>query len=601
MANARSLKYRATPFAALLLFIIALLILFQPQNDQSMPGDKELPDRCITCHNDVRDMSRSHPNAALGCAVCHLGNPDAADEKNAHAGMVRNPSDLRWARQTCGKSRCHPNLTHAVKNSIMTSNAGIAASTLYQWDERATPEDSSLVIDRLPDTSLATSHLRKLCAGCHINKRENDLPGEFGRRGGGCNDCHLVKEEYPDRHPRFTVRMDIAVCEKCHNRSDRTALSYQGKFESEGYGTPYEQGSTSSNELSGGRYFYHIPADVHFRAGMVCIDCHLAEEVMGDGKRYSHLEEQVKIDCADCHRLQTARPDSAALVWKILQVNNNLRLPADSTFAQTSDGYFYANVFWEGGRAVLIRKLDGKKLEIPQTNHKRQCAMPGHERLSCQSCHSAYTPQCYGCHDVYDPTRKQLDKVSYEETDGHWSEGRSYLRFEKPPLGIDTRNRVLPFAPGCQVYMTELDDTLGIKKQKTWLTMAPFDPHSTRTAVPGCIDCHSNPKRLGLGNGRLVLRNGNLSVIPIYDAPKAGLGGDDLEKMVDPDGRITQRMSRLTARPFKPDEIKKIYRVSYCLVCHDEAEDVIYKDFEKSIRQYKSDNALPCRQDESVN
>ena len=477
----------------------------------------------------------------------------------------------------------------------MTTNAGIVASTLYQWDERATPNDSAISIDRLPDSSLSTGHLRKLCAGCHINKREDDLPGEFGTRGGGCNDCHLVKAADADEHPQFTVRMEISVCEKCHNRSDRTALSYQGKFESEGYGTPYEQGSTSSMELSGGRFYYHIPADIHFKAGMVCIDCHLAEEAMGDGKLYSHLEEQVKIDCADCHQLKTARPDSASLVWKILQVNKNLRLPRDSSFAHTSDGYFYANVFLQQGRAVLIRKLDGKILDIPQMDTKYECTMPGHDRLSCQSCHSAYTPQCYGCHDLYDPTRKQLDKVNYQETDGRWSEGRSYLRFEKPALGIDARNRVMPFAPGCQVYMTELNDTLGVRSRKKWLTMAPFDPHSTRTAVPACIDCHSDPKRMGLGNGTLLLRKGKLSVIPIYDTKKAGLGDEDLEKMVGPDGKITQRMSRLQARPFNDEEIKNIYRVSYCLTCHEQADDPIYRDFKSSVIKFKSKASLPCR------
>ena len=601
MANAFPLKYRATPFVALLLLIIALAVLYRSGQKNPFTAKEDLPDQCLACHSDVNDMSGSHANEALGCAVCHLGNPDAADEKNAHAGMVRNPSDLHWVKNTCGRSQCHPVLSHAVQNSIMTSNAGIVASTLYQWDERATPDDSSLSIITLPDTSLATSHLRKLCAGCHVNKRENDLPGEFGTRGGGCNDCHLVKTDSPDEHPRFTVQMNIAVCEKCHNRSDRTALSYQGKFESEGYGTPYEQGSTSSMELSGGRFYYHIPADVHFEAGMVCIDCHLAEELMGDGKRYAHLEEQVKIDCADCHRLRTARPDSASLVWKVLQANTNLQMTADSAFAFTRTGYFYANVFEDGGKALLVRKLDGQKLVIPQIEDKQDCALPGHERLACQSCHSAYTPQCYGCHDVYDPTRKQLDKVSYKETDGHWSEGRSYLRFEKPALGLDARERIMPFAPGCQVYLTELNDTSGIKQQKTWLTMAPFDPHSTRKAVPTCIDCHSDPKRLGLGNGTLVLRDGKLGVTPLYDAEAAGLGKHELEKMVDADGRVTQRMSRLEARPFNPQEIRRIYRVSYCLVCHEKADDVIYKNFKDSVRRYKKDSGLPCRLAEAGN
>ncbi len=220
--------------------------------------------------------------------------------------------------------------------------------------------------------------------------------------------------------------------------------------------------------------------------------------------------------------------------------------------------------------------------------------MPGHEKLGCQACHSAYTPQCYGCHDVYDPTKKQLDKVSYEETYGHWKEGRSYLRFEKPTLGIDNLDRIMPFAPGCQVYMTELDDDLQVKQQKTWLTMAPYDPHSTRKKVALCIDCHGSIKRLGLGEGNAQFKDGHFETQQIYDPQLSGLGDFSLETMISEKGEIPQKMSRLTARPFSLDEINKIYRVSLCITCHDRYEDKIYANFEKSINRYLEDKTLAC-------
>ncbi|WP_457565327.1 hypothetical protein [Caldithrix abyssi] len=574
--------------AFLSMLIVLAIFDFGRQTVSEPPADQ-----CLTCHDDERDMSAAHPNKVFGCAKCHLGNPLVADKKIAHQGMVKNPSDLHWVHKTCGQAGCHPQWAARVPKSIMTTNSGLVASTLYQWEEKATPDDSTLHIAHLPDTSLATSHLRKMCAGCHINKPTGDLPGEFGERGGGCNDCHLVQTD-STQHPALTVQISIAVCEKCHNRSDRTGLTYQGKFESEGYGTPFKQGSFSDRALSGNRFYYHILPDVHFEKGMVCIDCHPAEDVMGDGRKYAHLEEQVHVRCETCHQAQFAKPPAEHLVWKAIESNPALSAPRDSLLARAGTNIYLSNVFQKNGQVVLVRKIDGRELTVQQNQNRTECVMPGHERLSCQSCHSAYTPQCYGCHDVYDLRQKQLDKISLKETEGRWSEGRSYLRFEEPTLGVDARGRIMPFAPGCQVYLTVLDKKGRVQKEARYLTMAPFDPHSTRLKVPQCEACHQSAKRLGLGEGTLRLEDGALKSQTLYDAPRAALGNCALEQMVDVEGRPTQKMSRLKARPFNALEIRKIFRVSYCLICHDRADDAIYNDFGQSVRRFNQDKTLPC-------
>ncbi len=38
---------------------------------------------------------------------------------------------------------------------------------------------------------------------------------------------------------------------------------------------------------------------------MECIDCHVSQEIMGDGNSYEHMEEQVRIQCEDCHSKET--------------------------------------------------------------------------------------------------------------------------------------------------------------------------------------------------------------------------------------------------------------------------------------------------------
>ncbi len=72
-------------------------------------------------------------------------------------------------------------------------------------------------------------------------------------------------------------------------------------YESENYGTPYEDGGMSSKELPGNRYFLEITEDIHHKKGMTCIDCHTRNEIMGDGTMYAHYEDQVEIKCATCH------------------------------------------------------------------------------------------------------------------------------------------------------------------------------------------------------------------------------------------------------------------------------------------------------------
>ena len=43
------------------------------------------------------------------------------------------------------------------------------------------------------------------------------------------------------------------------------------------------------------------PADVHFEAGMHCIDCHTEVDVHGDGHLYNDTKCAVSVRCEDCH------------------------------------------------------------------------------------------------------------------------------------------------------------------------------------------------------------------------------------------------------------------------------------------------------------
>ncbi|NDY43446.1 hypothetical protein G3N55_11410, partial [Dissulfurirhabdus thermomarina] len=263
-------------------------------------------DLCLGCHR--QDPGGAHARDVLGCAACHLGDPLAGDKTRAHRGMVKNPGELRLGPRTCGQAGCHPNQLRWVENSLMATNRGIIDALRTYWGESAGPGAEDLTVHGLARsglTSPALDYFRKLCGSCHLWMEKGSLPDFLAAKGGGCTACHQEKPE-PDTpreraHTRITRDAPLENCVRCHNRSGRIGLSYQGLMESEGYGTPYEAGDLGTHQLEDGRYVRSMPDDVHHRKGLACVDCHTQRETMGDGTRHVHFEEQLEVRCVTCH------------------------------------------------------------------------------------------------------------------------------------------------------------------------------------------------------------------------------------------------------------------------------------------------------------
>ena len=172
-----------------------------------------------------------------------------------------------------------------------------------------------------------------------------------------------------------------------------------------------------------------------------------------------------------------------------------------------------------------------------------------------------------------------LDKLTLKETPGLWDEGRSYLRYEQPALGL-WGNRVMPITPGCQDVVT-LQDQEGKEERSFYsFTMAAIDPHTTQSKGRRCADCHSSPKAMGLGQGTAWLEGGRWQFKPT-SLPLETTAGQTprLDAFVSIDGVPLQKSFRPNLRPFNREELARILTVGTCLPCHPEIGDKAYHPF----------------------
>ncbi len=583
---------------------------------------------CVTCHIGIKDISSSHPSNVFGCVVCHGGDPLTVEKKEAHKGLIggENPSDLRSVNLSCGTiapdgTKCHSSHIVRVKNSLMYTMAGVIADLRYQWNAQQT-KDAVYATNEIkgkfkkvpffqksdvPENynekyeisgKIADSHFRKFCSMCHIGVKN---PNDTSNHSSGCSACHVLYENSSrykgddptinkdeEGHPPYheiTDKIPSKQCIHCHNRSNRYGTSYMGIAENDFYGTPFINGDLSEQRLIGGRFFYHLNSDIHFKKGMQCIDCHLSRGIMGDGNVYGKMEHAVKIKCRDCHGYYDAPPKTHKITSfndKIFKEHGKLKKGEEVVVAES--GEIISNVKKEGKHFFLYTKTKGKKLRLKiisnDKNHKlNNC----NKNLECYSCHYSWTMLCFGCHTGYNKNYPQRDFLTNLKTKGMWYEYRSFTRYSDTVLCINGRGKVSP-AQFCQSQVTFPDKGYYNKvfthnDNTTSYVVAPVQPHTVSEVSRKCRDCHNNPMAVGLGKGYLKFTDKEKIIFkPLYNVKKAGIPVNfPFESIVSANGKIQfQSVSNRGFKVFKREKILKILRVGKCVQCHNSYSDKIY-------------------------
>ncbi|MCD4665357.1 MAG: hypothetical protein K8R68_08795, partial [Bacteroidales bacterium] len=457
-------------------------------------------------------------------------------------------------------------------------------------------------------------------------------------------------------------------CTSCHNRGKRVGVSFLGMIESS-YDTPWNEDGSSQPKLHGKRYQY-IKEDVHHRVesregnpkgGLLCQDCHTTIAMHGNGNIGGTTLGEIEVECADCHGTPGKYPwelplgfqdeydiesdsESRGVTFELLDVQEKF-----STVYEPEDGYLLSargnplgNVIKRDNN-VIVHSANGLDFTVPalknlkeQNSWKRpekaitaMCKIGVHiEKMECYACHATWAAQCYGCHVQVDFSDNKTSRDWIEAGKNHYAngetaetlgqtekmtipgkarEGRTYVRWEDPVLGVNGEGRITPIIPGCQQITTVIgEDGKTLVSNKIWRTppgmenggedgqrgidMTPAQPHTISAEARECTSCHTNPKTLGYGveDGKYMKGyekdtymdiktpdGQNLSLNSRPQFPKIEDLPMDLSQVITRDGKQLQTVGHHwpLSGPLSQYTREKMERVGVCIACHQDVPD----------------------------
>ncbi len=584
-----------------LLILTTMWLLGGCQSDQP-------ESQCVRCHANLELASPSHAD----CVACHGADASIADKDEAHELMFgpRNPSSPQFWEKSCGA--CHQYQLKRMQANLMFTNTGFIKNIRLTWEGGHTglyatsgqknfnAQGEPVVLQDVTELdNMAGELYRKYCSLCHVASETHQ--SWRASHASGCAACHFpfnnnatyqgsdlaMRGKWPHSVThQMAVLPNDEVCFHCHNRSGRIALSYQGLNDGNNGSVPIKD-AFPLNFISGARNVTHIQADIHHDKGLECIDCHTSRDVMGDGYVYENMYLQTEISCEDCHGSGSVAPQFAAVTRENAAAVRESRgykhqVQMGDNLVQTAKGRSYSNVFYRDGQVLVVGKRNGVEHVSKVITGTAEHQIVGHQRLECYACHTASVPQCFGCHTQYDKSQNGYDFVKEEETAGAFSEQEDYRSLYPFPLALDQRGKIAPLTPGCQTFISVIDENGTMVKQeyvtefkgKKQLRFAPFYSHNTIAKAVGCSECHADPAFLGFGQHVVAGQSIESTLLCEHgdDVPLDGF-------MLMQQGNIESfaAVVREHSRPLNEQEVRRVLAVNQCLVCHDDPRDSIYQ------------------------
>ena len=524
-----------------------------------------------------------------------------------------NPGDYRVAQQSCGSasqqsngSGCHEDLIYNAVRSNMATFVGHFNVPRFQngmqdrdaifgsvaLDDPKKPaqqpqgtvpslQQAKVPPHDAPKDSLDTivdHYLIKNCTHCHQwNFGRNDTRGNY--RSSGCTSCHMVYNTdgitesndatipknvppHPVKHVLETA-LPVEQCERCHFQGARIGLLYQGiveaGFEGQDTATNIEVIDEVLHGHAGGYYANvsgdpRYPADVHYDRGLTCVDCHIGQDVHGNGRIFSTSKYQTAIRCENCHGtvdsvIQEGRamapttPDGSPDETCQPDVNPQhsdyfLTCSGDpiKRMVRTESGNIVLNLAsGQGQRPVtqIKRSLETRPSPLLVESMGRNAEGKSHtDIVECSTCHTAYRQYCFGCHVEVDFGSEKKDLVTGLSTPGVDSGAKFRSTLDEFFIGMNRRNKIGSFCPSMAVFFTS-SETQEDGEKKTYFerkirksatgkrgfNWAINAPHTTVTRSRACAQCHADQENdcsttkaresYGFGTGRFMETDGD--------------------------------------------------------------------------------------------
>jgi len=264
---------------------------------------------CESCHQVKLDK-----NHQLTCNKCHRGDSKAKELDSAHRDLAITPAHPDTMEEFCGT--CHDKEISMVANNPHYTLEGHLGVIREAFGAPPGPQSiEQLSSYNTPETplQLADDLLTRRCLRCHLYTKGDIFPQTT--RAIGCGACHLQMQEGVLVSHEFQRSPRDEQCLSCHY-GNHVGADYYGRFEhdfNEEYRTPYTTYEPFFRPY--GVEFHQLEPDVHQKAGMMCIDCHDQQEVMGS--------DDTAARCISCHDLLSLQQGDNK---KISFVNNQYRI-----------------------------------------------------------------------------------------------------------------------------------------------------------------------------------------------------------------------------------------------------------------------------------
>ena len=370
---------------------------------------------CLTCHDDLPEISPSHPVEAFGCVICHGGERLALDADLAHSTMRggANPSDLSVVEQSCGGSQCHSgraqddrNHIGRVMKSVQATYSGAIANMRFTYgaqkdisahmgiravtdDKTATGIHALAAFDAGKEHNPALAKFAKNCLVCHLYSEPSE--GVSFERFTGCAACHTPldgsrpggKDAHKQVHT-LTTRIPYTQCNTCHNRGNYDLRTM----------TFVPRKDAPADRLHD--YYQPIAQFTRCEWTLDCVDCHTRQEAMGDDDIHSNMADIQYVRCKTCHGTTDDLPhtktldDPADIAFRMASLNPVIDLKSGDTIIVTEHG----EPLWNtrrlpDGRFELFGKATGKRFVFRPVKGTA-CEQKPDEQDSryCHQCHA---------------------------------------------------------------------------------------------------------------------------------------------------------------------------------------------------------------------